>query len=230
MYFVGGRRTSSRSTPTPARKRGIPAEPGDAGGAIRRGMSYWPGTPRQAPRVLVTMSGGKLVQLDAKTGTLVPGVGVIDLVNGIMDRIPGGESYTIASPVAVYKNLAIFPGPHRRAQSLGHSRRSARVRSADRQGSVALPHRSAARRSELRHVGPERLAGSQGPGLVAAADRRQRERPGLRRARQRRRSELRQQPARLEPLLRPASSRSTPPPASTSGTSRRRTTTSTTAT
>ena len=31
-------------------------------------------------------------------------------MNGIMDRIPGGESYTIASPVAVYKNLAIFPG------------------------------------------------------------------------------------------------------------------------
>ena len=27
-----------------------------------------------------------------------------------MDPIPGGESYTIASPVAVYKNLAIFPG------------------------------------------------------------------------------------------------------------------------
>ena len=80
------------------------------GGAIRRGMTYWPGTPPHAPRVLVTMSGGKLVQLDAKTGKLIPQVGVIDLVSGIMDRIPGGESYTIASPVAVYKNLAIFPG------------------------------------------------------------------------------------------------------------------------
>ena len=42
------------------------------GGAIRRGMTYWPGTPPHAPRVLVTMSGGKLVQLDAKTGKLVP--------------------------------------------------------------------------------------------------------------------------------------------------------------
>ena len=94
-----------------------------------------------------------------------------------------------------------LPRPHRRAQPLGHSRRSARLRSADRQGSVALPHRAAARRSELRHVGTERLAGSQGSGLVAAADRRQRERPGVRRARQRRRSELRQQPAGLEPLL-----------------------------
>jgi quinoprotein glucose dehydrogenase len=56
------------------------------------------------------MSGGKLVQLDARTGTLIPQAGVIDLLNGIMDVIPGGESYTIASPVAVYKNVAIFPG------------------------------------------------------------------------------------------------------------------------
>ena len=39
-----------------------------------------------------------------------PDAGVIDLVSGIMNPIPGGESYTIASPVAVYKNLAIFPG------------------------------------------------------------------------------------------------------------------------
>ena len=35
---------------------------------------------------------------------------MIDLVDGIMDRIPGGEAYTIASPVAVYRNIAIFPG------------------------------------------------------------------------------------------------------------------------
>jgi glucose dehydrogenase len=80
------------------------------GGAIRRGMTYWPGTPQHAPRVLVTIGSGKLLQLDAKAGTLVSEVGVIDLVNGIMDRIPGGEAYAIASPVAVYRNLAIFPG------------------------------------------------------------------------------------------------------------------------
>ena len=42
-------------------------------------MTYWPGTPPHAPRILVTIGSGTLVQLDAKTGTLVPGVGVIDL-------------------------------------------------------------------------------------------------------------------------------------------------------
>jgi quinoprotein glucose dehydrogenase len=80
------------------------------GGAIRRGMTYWPGDAQHAPRVLVTLGVGKLIQLDAKTGKLVPESGVIDLENGIMSRIPDGEAYAIASPVAVYKNLAIFPG------------------------------------------------------------------------------------------------------------------------
>ena len=172
------------------------------GGAIRRGMTYWPGTPPHAPRVLVTMSAGKLVQLDAKTGKLIPDAGVIDLVSGIMNPIPGGESYTIASPVAVYKNLAIFPGRTGEHNRWGIPGDSARLRSADRQGSLALSHHPASRRSELRHVGPERMAGPQGSGLVAAADRRHRKRSGVRRARQRRRSELRQQPSGIEPLLR----------------------------
>src|SRR5580765_4616269 len=108
MYFVAGGSVIALNADSGTEAWKFPLSQATAGGAIRRGMSYWPGTPSQAPRVLVTLSGGKLVQLDAKTGTLVPQVGVIDLVNGIMDRIPGGEAYTIASPVAVYKNIAIF--------------------------------------------------------------------------------------------------------------------------
>ena len=82
-----------------------------AGGAIRRGMTYWPGAANHPPRVLVTMSSGKLVQLDAKTGKLVPrGRAHRSGEPGSWIAIPGGEAYTIASPVAVYKNLAIFPG------------------------------------------------------------------------------------------------------------------------
>ena len=80
------------------------------GAAIRRGMTYWPGDAQHPARVLATMSNGRLVQLDATSGRLVPDVGVIDLVSGIMDPIPEGEAYAIASPVAVYRNLAIFPG------------------------------------------------------------------------------------------------------------------------
>jgi quinoprotein glucose dehydrogenase len=88
----------------------FPLSKATPGNSVRRGITYWPGGSGLAPRVLVTITSGRLVQLDAKTGQLVPGVGVIDLENGIMDRIPGGEAYAIASPVAIYRNLAIFPG------------------------------------------------------------------------------------------------------------------------
>jgi glucose dehydrogenase len=110
MYFVAGGNVVALNADAGTEAWKFTLSEAAPGGAIRRGMTYWPGTPPQAPRVLVTMSGGKLVQLDARTGKLIPDSGVIDLVSGIMDRIPGGESYTIASPVAVYRNLAIFPG------------------------------------------------------------------------------------------------------------------------
>ncbi len=110
MYFVAGGNVVALQADSGAEAWKFALSEAAPGGAIRRGMTYWPGTPQHAPRVLVTMSGGKLVQLDAKTGKPAPEAGVIDLVAGIMDRIPGGESYTIASPVAVHKNVAIFPG------------------------------------------------------------------------------------------------------------------------
>ena len=110
MYFVAGGNVVALSGDTGAEVWKSPLIRITAGGAIRRGMTYWPGDATHPPRVLVTMSSGKLVQLDAKTGEPVPEVGLIDLENGIMDRIPGGEAYAIASPVAVYQNLAIFPG------------------------------------------------------------------------------------------------------------------------
>jgi quinoprotein glucose dehydrogenase len=110
MYFVAGGRT-------------VVALKADAGTEIwkyslaeaspgvsqRRGLTYWPGDAQHPARILVTMAQGTLVQLDAKTGQLAPKVGVVDLVSGIMDKFPG-EAYTIAAPVAVYKNLAIFAG------------------------------------------------------------------------------------------------------------------------
>ena len=110
LYFASGGNVVALEADSGTELWKFPLRQAAQGAAIRRGMTYWPGTPEHAPRVLVTIGSGTLVQLDAKTGQVVPGVGVIDLVNGIMDRIPGGEAYTIASPVAVYKNLAIFPG------------------------------------------------------------------------------------------------------------------------
>ena len=110
MYFASAGTVVALNAETGAELWTFALADATPGGAIRRGMTWWPGDPRHAARVLVTMSAGKLVQLDAKTGKLVADVGVVDLESGIMKPIPGGEAYTIASPVAVYRNLAIVPG------------------------------------------------------------------------------------------------------------------------
>ena len=110
LYFVSGPNVVALNADSGTEAWKFAIRDAAQGGAIRRGMTYWAGDTEHAPRVLVTLGVGTLVQLDAKTGRPVPNVGTIDLVNGIMDPIPGGEAYTIASPVAVYKNLAIFPG------------------------------------------------------------------------------------------------------------------------
>jgi glucose dehydrogenase len=110
MYFVAAGNVVALNADAGTEAWKFPLSKATPGVAVRRGMTYWPGTPPHAPRVLVTISSGRLVQLDAKTGQLVPEVGVVDLENGIMDRIPGGEAYAIAAPVVVHRNLAIFPG------------------------------------------------------------------------------------------------------------------------
>jgi glucose dehydrogenase len=110
MYFAAAGHVIALNAESGTETWKFPVNKATPGVPVRRGMTYWPGTASHAPRVLVTISSGKLVQLDAKTGQLVPDVGVMDLENGIMNGIPRGEAYAIASPVAVYKNFAIFPG------------------------------------------------------------------------------------------------------------------------
>jgi quinoprotein glucose dehydrogenase len=82
---------------------GIAPNP-SAGG---RGISYWPGAPpRAAPRIVIATTNGFLIQLDAKTGKLVPGpAGMVNLSTGIMEKF--GGTYATNMPPAIYKNLAI---------------------------------------------------------------------------------------------------------------------------
>jgi glucose dehydrogenase len=76
------------------------------GNASQRGISYWPGAGQIPPRIVLATSDGLLVQLDAKTGAVIPKVGVIDLGAGIMDKFK--EPYRTGAPPAIYKNLAII--------------------------------------------------------------------------------------------------------------------------
>src|SRR6187551_2107966 len=79
MYFVSAGSVTAIKADAGTPLWTFPLSRATPGGAIRRGMTYWPGVAPYAPRVLVTMSAGKLVQLDARTGELVPAAGVIDL-------------------------------------------------------------------------------------------------------------------------------------------------------
>lgn len=84
-----------------------------AGGRMSeyRGVSYWKGDNQASPRI-VFASGGNLIELDAETGQPVPSFGdggMVDLRKGLDDKIPG-SGYSVTSPPAIYKNLAIL-GP-----------------------------------------------------------------------------------------------------------------------
>ena len=77
-----------------------------------RGVSYWPGDAETAPRILLATGDARLIELDAKTGTVIPSFGDNGTVNlrvGVADSYPQ-SSYSISSPPAIYKNLAIV-GP-----------------------------------------------------------------------------------------------------------------------
>jgi glucose dehydrogenase len=74
-----------------------------------RGVSYWPGSPQNPPRIVIATTNGFLVQLDAKTGTQVPGpAGLINLATGVMEKF--NAPYSTNMPPALYRSLAIIAG------------------------------------------------------------------------------------------------------------------------
>jgi len=78
--------------------------------AGRSGISYWAGSAQMPPRIVIGVTSGWLLQLDAKTGKPIPGPSrVINLGIGIMDEV-GGGAYRISTSPALYKNLAIIAG------------------------------------------------------------------------------------------------------------------------
>jgi quinoprotein glucose dehydrogenase len=74
-----------------------------------RGISYWPGDGRTPSRIVATTTDGLMVQMDAKSGSLVRDVtekGYVDLKVGMTEKFGGG--YNVAAPPAIYKDLAIL--------------------------------------------------------------------------------------------------------------------------
>lgn len=74
-----------------------------------RGLEYWQGDAQSPATIFFGTSTGKLVALNAKTGTLIPGFGN----EGIVDMKPGALNglddsfFGLSSPPIVYKNVLI---------------------------------------------------------------------------------------------------------------------------
>ncbi|HYJ34980.1 MAG TPA: PQQ-binding-like beta-propeller repeat protein [Rhizomicrobium sp.] len=87
-----------------------------------RGLGYWPGDGKLAPRIIFGSAQGKLVALDAKTGAPARGFGVDGVVETktpeIMNGLPNAY-YSYSSPPGIYKNLAIFGSRVQEAPSKG---------------------------------------------------------------------------------------------------------------
>lgn len=83
------------------------------GAPALRGLEYWAGDAQSPPTIFFGTSTGKLIALNAKTGTLVPGFGK----EGIVDMKPGALNglddafFGLSSPPIVYKN-ALITGAH----------------------------------------------------------------------------------------------------------------------
>jgi glucose dehydrogenase len=74
MYVVSGGNAVALNADTGQEIWKFALREATPGFSVRRGMTYWPGDATHAPRVLVTITSGRLVQLDARTGQLVPDV------------------------------------------------------------------------------------------------------------------------------------------------------------
>ena len=88
-----------------------------------RGVAYWPGDKQNPPRILLGTGDGRLVALDAKTGTPEAGFGdngTVDLRAGITDSFPKA-SYGISSAPTIYRDVAIVGPATQEGPSLGPS-------------------------------------------------------------------------------------------------------------
>ncbi|HJS90110.1 MAG TPA: PQQ-binding-like beta-propeller repeat protein [Steroidobacteraceae bacterium] len=77
---------------------------------VSRGLGWWPGTRAIAPRLIVPTDGGRLIELDPRSGRPVPQFadrGVLDLKAIETAGYPDGP-FEFTSPPAVFENLIIL--------------------------------------------------------------------------------------------------------------------------
>jgi quinoprotein glucose dehydrogenase len=87
-----------------------------------RGVEYWPGNRKEAPRILFGTRNGKLIELDAATGEPVIGFGDHGMLNTntseILNGFPNANDGYSSTPI-VYKDLVITGGMTQEWPTLG---------------------------------------------------------------------------------------------------------------
>lgn len=82
-----------------------------AGAVSRRGVAYWPGGGGAAARVYSAAGEGRMVALDAKTGSVATGFGdrgFVDLKQSVRGDVDG--RFMLISPPVIYKDVVITGG------------------------------------------------------------------------------------------------------------------------
>ena len=87
-------------------------DPHVPGSREHRGVAYWPGEPGVAPRIVFGTGDGRLIALDARTGTPAAGFGVDGTIDLKPAALEGGRTgnLSITSPPAIVGHLIIV-GP-----------------------------------------------------------------------------------------------------------------------
>jgi glucose dehydrogenase len=89
--------------------------------ASTRGLEYWSGDAASPPSIFFGTTDGRLIALNAKTGSLIPGFGnegVVNMKAGIDNGFPSGN-FSLSSPPKVFKNLVITGARVQESPSLG---------------------------------------------------------------------------------------------------------------
>jgi quinoprotein glucose dehydrogenase len=98
--------------PTTGKEVWVFQVPREAGSPSTRGVEYWPGDARTPPQIVFGTSVGKLISLDAKSGTANDAFGdkgIVDLnTPEILQGLPGSNG--LSSPPIVYRHLVITGG------------------------------------------------------------------------------------------------------------------------
>jgi len=92
-------------------------------GSESRGVAYWPGDKQTPARIVFGTGDGRLIELDAKTGTPVVTFGengTVDLRAGVADKYPKAN-FAISSPPVIYRDVVIVGPSTQESGSVGPS-------------------------------------------------------------------------------------------------------------